>query len=213
MTAATLLTFAGISALLIVVPGPSVLFIVGRALAMGRRVAVLTVLGNELGTLLVALLVAVGLGPLLARSETLLLVVKLVGAAYLIVLGVRAILSAGRHGRPAPQVDGSQPPRWHRALRQGFTVGVLNPKTLVFFSAALPQFVNPAAGSVPVQLAVLGAIFVLIALMMDTTWALVAGSARTWFATDPRRMVRTTRAGGVVMAGLGVGLAVESVRP
>jgi len=91
-------------------------------------------------------------------------------------------------------------------------VGVLNPKALVFFSAALPQFVDPAAGSVPAQLAVLGAVFVVIALLLDTAWALFACSARAWFVTDPRRMVRTTRAGGLVMAGLGAGLAVETVR-
>ncbi len=212
MTVATLLTFTAASALLVVVPGPSVLFIVGRAAAMGRAVAALTAVGTATGGMVLAALVALGLGPLLARSEALLLTVKLVGAAYLVVLGVRTLLSAGRHGGLASKTVAGEAPPWPRVLREGFVVGVLNPKALVFFSAALPQFVDPAAGSVPAQLAVLGAVFVVIALLLDSAWALFAGSARAWFATDPRRMVRTTRAGGLVMAGLGAGLAVETVR-
>ncbi len=212
MTVARLLTFTAASALLVVVPGPSVLFIVGRAVAMGRAVAALTAVGTATGGMVLAALVALGLGPLLARSEELLLTVKLVGAAYLVVLGVRTLLSAGRHGGLASKTVRGEAPPWHRVLREGLVVGVLNPKALVFFSAALPQFVDPAAGSVPAQLAVLGAVFVVTALLLDTAWALFAGSARAWFVTDPRRMVRTTRAGGLVMAGLGAGLAVETVR-
>lgn len=104
---ATLLTFAAVSALLIVMPRPRVLFLLGRALAMGRAVTLLTAVGNTAGTMSLAILVAMGLGPLLARSEALLLAVKLIGAAYLVVLGVRAVVSAGRHDRPAPHADDS----------------------------------------------------------------------------------------------------------
>lgn len=212
MTASTLVTFALASTLLIAVPGPSVLFIIGRALAMGRLVAVMTALGNAGGVVVLAAVVALGLGPILQRSEALLLAVKLAGAAYLIVLGLRALLLASPHRAQAPPVRQDARPGWPVVLREGFVVGVLNPKALVFFSAVLPQFVDPGAGALPAQIAVLGLVMVSIGLVLDTGWALFAGSARAWFATDERRNARTTAAGGVVMTGLGAGLAVEALR-
>ncbi len=207
-----MIAFSLASALLIAAPGPSVLFVIGRALALGRFAAWLSAVGNALGTLLLAGVVAVGLGPLLQRSETLLLVVKLLGAAYLVVLGYRSLRSAGSGDLPAaPSSDVSSISRL-RVLREGFVVGVLNPKSLVFFSAALPQFVNPGNGAIPFQIAMLGVIFSAIALVLDTGWAVFAGSVRGWFAKDPRRLRRTTQTGGIVMIGLGGGLAFETVR-
>jgi len=210
VSTATILTFAAASLLLVVVPGPSVLFVIGRALAFGRRVAVLTVLGNAAGVLVLVALVAVVLGPLLQASETALFVVKLLGAAYLVVLGIRALRS---HGHAQPGREPGPAPSRLRVLREGFVVGVLNPKTLVFFTAVLPQFVNASDGRVPLQLAVLGALFVAIALVCDSTWGMVAGTARSWFTADARRLARVQRGGGVILVGLGGGLTVEAVRP
>ena len=206
--------FALASFLLVVVPGPSVLFVVGRALALGRRAALLTVAGNAAGVYVLALAVAIGLGPLLARSATLLLVVKLLGAAYLALLGVQAL----RRPDPVSPSDVTVGPpttapalRHARLLREGAVVGLLNPKALVFFVAVLPQFVRAdAAVTVPAQLAVLGAVFVVVALLSDSAWGVLAGVARRWFARDARRLVRVERAGGALLVGLGGGLAVEA---
>lgn len=217
MSTSQVITFSLAAALLIAAPGPSVLFVIGRALALGRFAAWLSAVGNAVGTFLLAAVVAVGLGPLLQRSETLLLVVKLLGAGYLMVLGLRALRSAGSGALPTTlQKDTFSMSRMRvgrmRVVREGLVVGVLNPKSLVFFSAALPQFVNPERGAVPVQIAMLGLIFATIALILDSGWALFAGSARGWFAKDPRRIRRTTQTGGIVMIGLGGGLAIETAR-
>ncbi len=210
MSTSQIIAFAVASALLIAVPGPSVLFVIGRALALGKFAAWLSAAGNALGTLLLAGVVAIGLGPLLQRSETLLLVVKLVGAAYLMLLGYRAVRSAGSSAfEIETPVDGSAVGRL-RSLREGFVVGVLNPKSLVFFSAALPQFVNAGNGNVPFQIAMLGLIFSAIALTLDSGWAFFAGSVRGWFARDSKRIRRTTQSGGIVMIALGGGLAFET---
>lgn len=211
MNSARLLAFTVTVVLLVAVPGPSVLFVVGRALAYGRRAALLTVLGNAGGVYVLALLVAVGLGPLLARSEALLVSVKLAGAAYLVVLGVRA-LRRRQELEPVGAVVTAVPMGAGRLLREGATVGLLNPKALVFFSAVLPQFVDPASGSVPVQLGVLGAVFVVVALASDSLWGLAAGSARAWFTQRPRWLLATERAGGALMVGLGGALGWEATR-
>lgn len=197
------------SVVLIAVPGPSVLFVVGRSLAHGRRIALLSVAGNSLGALTAAAVVAVGLGPALERSEQLLLAVKLAGAAYLVWLGVSAVRSrAVGHVPPAPHGPSSA----GRAVRQGVLVGLLNPKIVLFFTAFLPQFVVPDGPPVPVQLLLLALVPVTVGLVLDTAWGLAAGAARGWVATDPRRLLWTTRGGGALMIGLGGGLLVETAR-
>jgi threonine/homoserine/homoserine lactone efflux protein len=201
-----LLAFALTAFVIIVVPGPSVLFTVGRALAYGRREALLTVLGNALGAMVLATAVAVGLGAAVAASATVLLVVKLAGAAYLIYLGVQAIRD--RRSLSAALGAKAEPVRSHRVLRQGFTVGVTNPKTIVFFAAVLPQFADAKAGPVAPQILLLGALFVLIALVSDSVWALVAATARAWFARSPRRLELIGGTGGLMIVGLGAGIAV-----
>ena len=174
-----LLAFAAVALIIIVIPGPSVLFVVGRALAHGRRVALASVLGNEAGSLVLVVLVALGVGPLVARSDLIFTVLKLAGAAYLVFLGARAFLQRRGHG-PADAAAAAAPPRgWARAVFQGFLVGVSNPKTLIFFAAILPQFIARSRGDVPVQMLVLGAIFALIATISDGAWSLVASGARS----------------------------------
>ncbi len=200
-----LLAFALLSLVLIVIPGPSVLFVVGRALALGRRAAVITVVGNAAGEYLAVVAVAVGIGVVVARSAVVFAIIKFAGAAYLVFLGVRAIV---RRHRLAAVVTTAQPPQSsRRTLWEGFVVGLANPKSAVFFAAVLPQFVDRSAGHVPVQLLLLGAIFVAIALVCDGLWALAAGTARDWFARSPRRLAITGGTGGLTMIGLGIGLA------
>jgi threonine/homoserine/homoserine lactone efflux protein len=199
-----LLTFALASAVLIAVPGPSVLFVIGRTLALGRRGGLLSVLGNALGELLQIAAVALGVGVLLAQSVVLFSAVKFAGAAYLIYLGVQAIRHhGGRAAAPAPARSASV---W-RVLQEGFIVGATNPKSVVFFVAVLPQFVDYPTGAIPIQLATLGAVFLLIALVSDSAWALAAGTARHWFARSPRRISTLGTTGGIMMIGLGGALA------
>jgi threonine/homoserine/homoserine lactone efflux protein len=132
-------------------------------------------------------------------------VLKLAGAAYLVFLGVQAI----RHRRSLAEALGAKVERKTvaRLMLDGFLVGVTNPKVIVFFAAILPQFVDRAAGHVPVQIITLGAIFAGIALLSDSAWALVAGTARAWLARSPRRLAALGGTGGLVMIGLGATLA------
>ncbi|MEU1429428.1 LysE family translocator [Nocardia sp. NPDC005746] len=192
---------------LIVIPGPGVLFVIGRALSYGRRAALLSVLGHSLGVLGVMVLVAAGLGTLLAASAIALAIVKFAGALYLIYLGVQAIRDR-RALREAFQAR-AEPVGTGRALRQSMLVGVTNPKAIIFFSAVLPQFVAPHAGPVPAQMLILGLLFIAVALVSDSVWALAAGSAREWFARSPKRLEAVGGAGGVMIIGLGASVAVS----
>jgi threonine/homoserine/homoserine lactone efflux protein len=198
------LAFALTSLVLIAIPGPSVLFVIGRSLALGRRGGLLSVLGNALGMVPQIIAVAMGVGVVLAQSVVLFTVIKIAGAAYVVYLGIQAI----RHRGGVTAAAGPVPPSstW-RMLWEGFLVGATNPKTIVFFVAVLPQFVDYAAGRIPLQLALLGAIFLVIALVSDSIWALVAGTARHWFARSPKRIATLSATGGVMMIGLGGTLA------
>ncbi|WP_327143534.1 LysE family translocator [Nocardia sp. NBC_01327] len=204
---ANLLAFLVAGTILIVIPGPGVLFVIGRALSSGRRAALLSVLGHSLGVLAMLVLVAAGLGAVVAASAIALTVVKLAGAVYLIYLGVQAIRE--RRSLREAWESRAEPAQGVRLLRQAFLVGVSNPKAIIFFSAVLPQFVSPAAGRVPLQILILGLIFVAIALVSDSSWALVAGLARDWFGRSPKRLENLGAAGGVMIIGLGATVAVS----
>lgn len=140
-----LLAFCALALVVIAIPGPSVLFVVGRALAHGRRAALASVLGNELGELALAGLVAFGVGPLVERSALVLTVMKMAGAAYLIFLGLRAVQQRRVHELAAEAGQRTRGPL--RAVADGFLVGVANPKTAVFFVAILPEFISLAVTS------------------------------------------------------------------
>ncbi len=200
-----LVPFVLASMVIIIVPGPSVLFTLARAVAWGRTVAVLTVLGNSLGTLLLSGLVALGLGPLLQRYTSLSRVIQVAGGLYLVYLGIEALRHRRRHAAAMVETSEDRPSRG-RIVRQGFTVGVLNPKSLVFFAAIFPHFVDRGRGSVTLQLVVLGVLFSVMAFCSDSTWGIVAGTARQWLAGDPRRLVTLRTIGGVVMCALGVSI-------
>jgi threonine/homoserine/homoserine lactone efflux protein len=205
MQSGRLLAFAAVAFAVIVVPGPSVLFVIGRALAHGRRTALASVAGNELGEFVLAAVAALGVGSLIQRSAVLFTAMKLAGAAYLVYLGVRALRQRKEHAVGEILVPARTTPR---AVADGFLVGVANPKTAVFFAAVLPQFVNRPAGNVPAQMLLLGFLFVLIALISDSAWTVVAARARSWFGRSPGRMELIGGAGGLAMIGLGITLAV-----
>ena len=202
---ANLVAYVITAVLLVLLPGPSVLFVIGRALEIGRIGALLSVAGNALGFLVQVVAIAAGLGSLLNQSEVLLTIVKFVGAGFLIYLGIGAI----RHRNDDVVIGAVAPKRgWARTLLEGGIVGVTNPKTIVFFIAVLPQFVDSAIGNIPLQLFVLGAIFAGLALILDSVWALSASFARDWFGHSPHRLSRLSVIGGVAMLVLGVGVAV-----
>ncbi len=202
-----LLAFVVIAVVLIVVPGPSVLFVVTRSLTLGRSAGVATVVGNAAGVYVQVIAVAFGLGAVVQESIAVFTAIKLVGAAYLVHLGVQAF--RGRRSLAAALDEPVEPKLLRRILADGFVVGMFNPKVIVFFMAVLPQFVDPGSGSVVVQLLTLGAIFCAIALACDSAWALLAGAARSWLVSSPRRLSAIGGAGGLVMVGLGAGLAVS----
>jgi threonine/homoserine/homoserine lactone efflux protein len=201
----SLLAFAVAAFVLIVIPGPSVLFVVSRGVALGRRAALLSVLGNESGLLVHVAAVALGLGAIVERSVVVFTVLKLAGAVYLVYLGVKAVRQRGSL-RGVLDVA-AIPKRSRRLYGEGVLVGVGNPKVIVFLAAILPQFVDRDGPPAGLQMLVLGGLFVLIALVCDSVWALAAGSARNALAGSPRRMERMGAAGGLVMIGLGVRLA------
>lgn len=205
-----LLAFAAAAVVLIVIPGPSVLFTIGRSLALGRLGGLLSVLGNALGVVPLAAAVALGVGAIVAQSVVLFTIIKIAGALYLVYLGVQAI----RHRRASGSaMTEAAAPRSHwRQLFEGFIVGITNPKTIAFFVAVLPQFVDFSAGMIPLQLFELGLVFIVLALVCDSIWALAASAARTWFARSPRRAEGLAATGGVMMIGLGGVLALSGNR-
>jgi threonine/homoserine/homoserine lactone efflux protein len=205
----SLLGFVLASFILVVVPGPGVLFVISRGVALGRRAAVLTVVGHELGLLLQVLLVAAGIGSLVERSVVAYEVLRIAGAAYNVHLGVQAIRQR-RALSTVLDVTATRSPR--HIVREGFLVGVTNPKAIVFFTAVLPQFIDPGGAAVPLQMLVLGLISVTVALLSDSAYGVLAGTARAWLSGRPHRLERLGGAGGLMMIGLGTRLAVTGRR-
>jgi len=198
-----LLAFAATAFVVIVIPGPSVLFVVGRALAGGRRVAVFSVLGNAAGEYVQVIAIAFGIGALIAQSVAAFTVLKILGGCYLIYLGARTF----RQRKSLEQALSSfaHAPSDRISFAEGFAVGVTNPKTVVFLAAILPQFVSRSAGDVAGQILVLGLLFAAIAVVSDSIWALAAGSLRAWFTRSPRRLELIGGVGGLGIAGVGLG--------
>ncbi|WP_406729811.1 LysE family translocator [Streptomyces sp. GD-15H] len=206
MSADRILAFAAMSFLLIMIPGPSVLFVIGRALAQGRRAALATVVGNTIGAYVLVVAVALGIGSIVERSVLVFTLLKLTGAAYLVYLGVKAWRQRG--SLQAAFADDKAAHGSLRTVWEGFAVGVANPKTIVFFAAVLPQFVDRGQGHVVVQMLLLGLVFNVIAVASDSVWGLAAATARNWFARSPQRLSLVGGVGGLAMVGLGVTVAV-----
>jgi len=206
VSSSQLLAFGVAALIIIAIPGPSVLFVIGRALSYGRSVALLSVLGNSFGLLVAMVLVSVGLGAVVAESIVVFTAIKLAGAAYLVWLGVQAI----RHRRGmhvGADTRGRPPGRPPTAVRPGFVVGVTNPKAFIMFAAVLPQFVERDSGHVTAQLLVLGSLAFVIGLVCDGTWAVMASRLRDWFNASADRGRALGAVGGTSMISLGVGLA------
>jgi threonine/homoserine/homoserine lactone efflux protein len=205
-----ILTFGLAALIIIVIPGPSVVFTIGRALAYGRSVALATVVGNTLGLITIVALVALGLGVVVQESIIVFTVLKLAGAAYLVWLGFEAV----RRRKEFLSTEGidqlaGTPMTWPRAVRQGYLVGASNPKGYMMLAAVLPQFVDRGEGHVQLQMLMLGLLATTIGLLSDSIWALIASQLRVWFNSSPRRGEAIGTVGGVSMIGLGVGLAVS----
>lgn len=200
-----LLGFGLAALVLIVIPGPSVVFAISRAVVYGHRVALASVVGNTAGLFVVMSLVALGLGVAIAQSIVVFTVLKLAGGAFLVWLGIQAF----RHRRQM-QIGDVSPPAplsWLRAVRQGFVVGASNPKAFMIFASVLPSFVAADRGAIPLQMFLLGLVAVAIGLVCDSVWALAAGRARAWFAGSLRRGHALGAVGGLSMVALGVGMA------
>ena len=209
MTGSQLLAFVVATEALLIVPGPSVLFVISRGVTYGRRAAVATVAGNTTGAAVQAVAVAAGLGAVVATSTAVFTTMKVAGGAYLVYLGLKAwrdrrsLSEALRRGSTVPVRSTRQ------LLRDGFVVGVSNPKTTLFFLAVLPQFVRPEAGHPSLQLLALGLLFCVQALLSDGLYGVLAGSVRGWLERSPKRIDAVGGTGAVVMVGLGVRLALS----
>lgn len=196
---------------IVLAPGPSVLFVIARAIAWGRVTAVATVIGNVTGAFTLSVVVAVGLGPILQRSEIAFISVQVLGGLYLVYLGITAIKQSQIHANDITNQGDIRPSKW-RSMREGFWVGALNPKGIVFFAAILPQFVDREAGNITSQLILMGAIFALLALFFDSGWGILAGTIRNWLATELKRLVLMRMTGGVVMIILGSFTLLSAIR-
>jgi threonine/homoserine/homoserine lactone efflux protein len=195
-----LLIFALACATLIVVPGPSVVYIVARTLGGGRRAGLISALGVEVGGMVHVAAAVIGVSAVIAASAELFTVVKVLGAAYLILMGLRALRHSSTMAEEAEAHEA--PPSTRRVFGQGVLVSALNPKTAIFFVAFLPQFADPARGPLAPQLALLGLIFIVIAWISDSMWAVVAGAAAHKLRS-PRGRRWTSRASGGAFVLLG----------
>jgi len=190
--------------------GPSVLFVIARAIAWGRATAVFTVAGNVTGAFSLSVFVALGLGPVLERSEIAYIAVQWGGGLYLIYLGIEAIWKRSVHAADMAN-QGDVAPSIRCSIRDGFWVGALNPKGVVFFAAVLPQFIDRERGSITAQLIFLGAVFAVLAFVSDGSWGVLAGTARNWLATDSKRLEKLRATGGAIMILLGLQVLVSAI--
>jgi threonine/homoserine/homoserine lactone efflux protein len=184
----TFAIFAVASLAFLAVPGPSVIYIVSRSLAEGRRAGIVSALGIQTGGLVHVTAATIGVSALLASSAVAFSAVKYAGAAYLIFLGIRKLLEGESEPPPGEPVRAGR----KRLYWQGVMVNSLNPKTALFFLAFLPQFVDPARGAVAPQVLALGVLFLVLAMASDSTYALVAGSVRGWLGERRKALARVS---------------------
>ena len=206
-SAANILGFTLLAIVIIVVPGPGVLFAVGRALVLGTRPALLSVLGNALGVGVQIVVVALGLGVLIQSSSEAFFVIRVAGALMIGYLGIRAIL----HRRQSLEDAADKPHSRSTILKESVVVGLTNAKTLVFFLAALPSFVSVEDGNPIIQMLLLGLIFSIIGIASDSVYAIAAGRARDWLATSEQRLATFRGLGGLALTLLGVYMLYEAI--
>jgi threonine/homoserine/homoserine lactone efflux protein len=202
---ATLAVFALAAGVLVVIPGPNHIYIVTRGVAGGRRAGLASAFGVETGTLVHVAAAAVGLSALIASSAVAFTVVKYLGAAYLVYLGVRALLS----DKPLQFDDLAPRERLRSVYLDGLVVNVLNPKVALFFLAFLPQFIDPDRGSTAGQIVVLGLLLALLGLASDIVYAVGAGALGGWLRRRPRFLRRQRYVTGSIYIALGAAAAVS----
>lgn len=207
-TTSSLISFLLVALVVIVVPGPSVVFVIGRAMILGTKGAVLSVFGNAIGVGIQIIAVALGVGSLVYASPTAFLVIKILGAGFLIYLGVQGI----RHRNEfSAQATNGAKSSTSKVLLDSAAVGITNAKTLVFFIATFPLFVNPDGDSPVLQMLFLGGLFFVIGVASDVIWAVAAGGARHWFSRSEGRLAAIRFAGGLALIALGVYLGYYSL--
>jgi threonine/homoserine/homoserine lactone efflux protein len=204
----TITWYVAAAAVVLIIPGPAVLYIVSQGVRHGRRAGVTAVLGIHAGTLVQVLAAVAGLSWVLVSSAAAFTVVKYLGAAYLIYLGVRKLLSKDE----TPVIGAPAAKSRARLFREGTLVNILNPKLALFFLAFLPQFVDPARGVIPVQIAVFGLVFVLLGLITDGAYALLAGVVGPWLRGSARFLRGERYVVGGTFIGLGVVAALTPER-
>ncbi len=206
-TSQNIIGFLLLSIVIILVPGPSVLFAIGRALVLGTRAALISVFGNALGVGLQILIVALGLGALIQQSPELFFVIKVVGALMIGFLGLKAIWQR----KKVDAGNASVSPSGKKVLSESVVVGITNAKTLVFFIAALPSFVDPSGGNPSAQMLVLGALFLIIGVTSDAVYAIAAGKARHWLGGSDQRLANFRGIGGLALTFLGLYMLLDAL--
>jgi threonine/homoserine/homoserine lactone efflux protein len=196
-----------LAAVIIVVPGPGVLFTIGRALILGTKAALVGVLGSALGVGVQIVVISLGLGVAIQQSDLLFLAIRIFGAGMIIYLGVKAILSRGDFDLDLQEKQSSA----SVVVRQSIVVGITNAKTFVFFVAALPSFTSPELGNPVIQMLLLGAIFSVIGIVSDSIYAIAAGQARSWLADSRQRLATFRGIGGLALTLLGVYMLYEAI--
>jgi threonine/homoserine/homoserine lactone efflux protein len=205
---ASLLGFVAAALIILVIPGPGVFYILARSLGQGTRAGLASVLGLSAGALVHVAAATAGLSAILMTSATAFGVVKMLGAGYLIYLGLRTLLASGR----GAGLTTALPARMSRVFADGVIVSLFNPKLALFFVAFLPQFVEPGRGPVPQQVLLLGLLYVLLALVTDGGYALLASSLRRWLGGRVMQGPLPQYVSGAMYLGLGVGTALGGRR-
>ena len=201
----TLVLFVAAALVLLVTPGPAVLYVVARSIEQGPKAGFVSSLGLSVGGFVHVLAATLGLSAILVSSATAFGIVKMIGAGYLVFLGLRTLLS---RDKAAPSVSGS-PRGMRRIFRDGVIVNLFNPKAALFFFAFLPQFVDPARGNVALQFLGLGLLFEVLGMMSDSTYALLAGTMGVWLRTNEKVRRAQRYVTGSVYLGLGVATALS----
>ena len=206
-SSSNLTAFLLLALVIIVVPGPGVLFTIGRALILGTKAALLSVLGNAVGVGVQIVVISLGLGVAIQQSELLFLAIRVFGAGMIMYLGIKAVLSRADFDLNVKEESSSA----SVVVRQSFVVGITNAKTFVFFIAALPSFTSPELGNPIIQMLVLGAIFSVIGIASDSVYAVAAGQARQWLASSHQRLSTFRGIGGIALTLLGLYMLYEAV--
>jgi threonine/homoserine/homoserine lactone efflux protein len=205
----TLAAFALAAYVFAVLPGPAVIYIVTRSIDRGRVAGIVSVLGIATGNLIHVIAATLGLSALLMSSAVAFTVVRYVGAAYLVYLGIRALLDRDHDS----QLDAARRGPLSRLYGQGVLVAAFNPKTALFFLAFLPQFIDPSRGPISLQMSLLGVVLVVITALSDASYALLSGMAGKWLRGSPRFRRRRRAVSGSVYIGLGLTAALTDSRP